>query len=61
MDAKAGGFGPTGKTSNTVSDLFFMQIDNLNFSAGLTHPLDQTVQHDFGFAHISDARTGIKG
>jgi hypothetical protein len=40
MQTLAGGLCPTGKATDTVIDFLLSKVDDLHFSAGISHPFD---------------------
>jgi hypothetical protein len=60
MNTFSGGLGPAGETSNAILDVFLAQVYNLDFSTGISHPIDKVSKHQFGFALSFTPGAGIK-
>ena len=59
MNALAGGLGRASKATDAIIDSFLTQVYDLDISAGIAHPLDKVIEHQFGFALAPTPGTGI--
>jgi hypothetical protein len=61
VNAPARGLAPAREAADAVVDLLLLQVHDIDFSAGLSHPLDEMIEYDFRLALFPNPGTRVDG